>query len=63
MRISRWVKNGVPERIYGQFKEEYIMNGPISAVSLDSTSVKVQTGAAGALKKMENRRWEDPGEA
>jgi transposase len=34
MRISRRAKNGVPERIYGRLKEEHIMNGPISAVSL-----------------------------
>jgi hypothetical protein len=39
------------------------MNRPVSVVSLDSTSVKVHPGAAGALKKTENRRWEDPGEA
>jgi hypothetical protein len=35
----------------------------ISAVSLDSAPVKVLPGAAGALKKTENRRWGDPGEA
>jgi hypothetical protein len=58
MRISRRAKNGGPERIYGRLKEEHIMYGPISAVSLDSASVKVHPGAAGALKK-----WEDPGEA
>jgi transposase len=63
MRISRRAKNGVLERIYGQLKEELIMNGPASVVSLDSTSVKVHPGAAGALKKTENRRREDPGEA
>jgi transposase len=63
MRISRWAKNGVPERIYGRLREEHIMNRPISVVSLDSTSVKVHSSAAGALKKTENRRWEDPGEA
>jgi transposase len=61
MRISRRAKTGVPERIYARLKEELIiMNGPASAVSL---SVKVHPGAAGALKKTENRRWEDPGEA
>jgi transposase len=63
MRLSRWAKNGVLERIYGQLREEHILNGPISVVSLDSTSVKAHPGAAEALKKTENRRWEDPGEA
>jgi hypothetical protein len=64
MRISRRAKNGVLERIYARLKEELIiMNGPASAVSLDSTSVKVHPGTAGALKKTENRRREDPGEA
>jgi hypothetical protein len=64
MRISRRAKNGVLERIDTRLKEELIiMNGPASAVSLDSASVKVHPGAAGALKKTENRRWEDPGEA
>jgi transposase len=62
MRLSRRAKNGGLERIYGQLREEHIMNGPISTVSLDSTSVKVHPGAAGALKKMETRRREDPGE-
>jgi hypothetical protein len=49
------------KRIFHALQEEQITNRRITVVSLDSTSVKVHPDAAGALKKMENRPWGNPG--
>jgi transposase len=56
VRINRWAKNGLLERIFHTLQEEQITNKRITVVSLDSTSVKVHPDAAGALKKTGNRR-------
>jgi transposase len=61
VRINRWAKNGVLERVFHALQEEQITNKRIMVVSLDSTSVKVHPDAAGALKKTGNRPWENPG--
>jgi transposase len=55
VRINRWAKNGVLERIFHVLREEHITNKQITVVSLDSSSVKVHPDAAGALKKTGNR--------
>jgi transposase len=51
VRINRWAKNGVLERIFKALQEEPIANKRIRVVSLDSRSVKVHPDAAGAVKK------------
>jgi transposase len=55
VRVTRQAKNGVPERIFQARKEEQITNRRITAVSLDSSSVKVHPDGTGALKKTVNR--------
>jgi transposase len=60
VRINRWAKNGVLERIFHALQEEQITNKRITVVSLDSTSVKVHPDAVGALKKTGNRPWGNP---
>ena len=50
VRINRWAKNGVLERIFRTLQEEQIR-----VVSLDSSSVKVHPDGSGALKKTGNR--------
>jgi transposase len=57
VRINRWAKNGVLERIFHVLQEEQITNRRITVVSLDSTSVKVHPDATGGLKKTGNRLW------
>jgi transposase len=60
VRINRWAKNGVLERIFKALQEEQITNKRIRVVSLDSRSVKVHPDAAGAVKKTETRPWGSP---
>jgi transposase len=55
VRINRWAKNGLLERIFQALQEEQITNKRIRVVSLDSSPVKVHPDAAGALKKTGNR--------
>jgi transposase len=61
VRINRWAKNGVLERIFYALQEAQITNKRITILSLDSTSVKVHPDAVGVLKKTENRPWGNPG--
>jgi transposase len=61
MRFNRWAKNGVMERVFHALRNEQLANMPVTAVSLDSTSVKVHPDAAGALKKRQTGRWKIPG--
>ena len=49
MRMSRWSKNGVWERVFEALKDQ--MSIPPEALSLDSTSIKVHPDGTGALKK------------
>jgi transposase len=51
-RLSRWCKSGVLARVFEKLQEERIVDVRITAMSLDSTSVKVHPNAAGAPKKM-----------
>jgi transposase len=60
VRINRWAKNGVLERVFHGLQEEQITNKGIRVVSLDSTSVKAHPDATGVLKKTARRRWEHP---
>jgi transposase len=61
VRINRWAKNGVLERIFHALKEDQITNKWITVVSLGSSSVKVHPDASGALKKRETGSREVPG--
>ena len=49
MRMSRWAKSGVLDRVFEKLKEQ--MDILPEALSLDSTSVKVHPDGTGALKK------------
>lgn len=51
MRMNRWSKSGVLERVFEQLREEGIVKAEMSVVSLDSTTVKVHPDGTGALKK------------
>ncbi len=50
MRMNRWAKNGVLDRVFEQLQMEQIVRIRIEAFSLDSTSVKVHPDGTGALK-------------
>jgi len=54
VRIDRWAKNGVLERVYAALAAQGLKG--IQVYSLDSTSVKVHPDAHGAGKKTVSRR-------
>ena len=55
MRMNRWAKNGVLDRVFEQLQLEQIVRIQIEAFSIDSTSVKVHPDGTGALKKTDHR--------
>ena len=60
MRMSRWAKNGVLDRVFEQLQLEQIVRIRIEAFSIDSTSVKVHPDGTGALKKRTAGHWKIP---
>jgi len=60
MRMNRWAKNGVLDRVFEQLQREQIVRIRIEAFSLDSTSVKVHPDGTGALKKRPTGHWKIP---
>ncbi len=60
MRMNRWAKNGVLDRVFEQLQLQQIVRIRIEAFSLDSTSVKVHPDGTGALKKTARRPLENP---
>jgi hypothetical protein len=60
MRMSRWAKNGVLNRVFEQLQLEQIVRIKIEAFSIDSTSVKVHPDGTGALKKTDHRPLANP---
>lgn len=60
MRMNRWAKNGVLERVFEHLQLEQIVRIKIEAFSLDSTSVKVHPDGTGALKKTDHRQLGSP---
>jgi len=54
-RMNRWSKNGVLDRVFEKLQLEQIVRIKIEAFSLDSTSVKVHSDGAGALKKTDRK--------
>ena len=55
VRMNRWSKNGVLQRVFEALQIENIIQIKVEAVCLDSTSVKVHPNGTGALKKAENK--------
>ena len=60
MRMNRWAKNGVLDRVLEQLQLGQIVRINIEAFSLDSTSVKVHPDGTGALKKTDHRPLGNP---
>jgi transposase len=60
MRMNRWAKNGVLDRVLEQLQLEQIVRINIEAFSLDSTSVKVHPDGTGALKTTDHRPLGNP---
>src|SRR6202030_2460810 len=60
MRMNRWAKNGVLDRVFEKLQLEQIVRIQIEALALDSTSVKVHSDGTGALKKTDRRPLESP---
>jgi transposase len=58
MRMNRWAKNGVMDRVFEQLQLEQIVRIKIESFSIDSTSVKVHPDGTGALKKRATGHWE-----
>jgi len=59
MRMNRWSKNGVLEKLFEVLQNESIIKVNMEVVCLDSTSVKVHPDGTGALKKEKNKVSED----
>jgi transposase len=55
VRLNRWAKNGVLDRVFEKLQLEQIVRIKIEAFSLDSTVVKVHPDGTGALKKTGHR--------
>ena len=51
VRMNRWSKSGVLDRVFEQLQRERIVRIKLEAFSLDSTIVKVHPDGTGALKK------------
>ena len=50
VRMNRWSKSGVLDKVFTALKAEGIININVDVVCLDSTTVKVHPDACGALK-------------
>src|SRR6267143_1310266 len=61
MRMSRWSKSGVLDRVFEKLQVEQIVRIKLEAVSLDSTSIKVHPDGTGALKKTDHSLSASPG--
>ena len=59
VRMNRWSKNGVLQRVFGALQIENIINIRMENVCIDSTTVKVHPNGTGALKKMVNKPLEN----
>ena len=54
MRMNRWAKSGVLDRVFEQLQRKGIVKVTIEVASLDSTSVKVHPDGTGAAKKTDH---------
>lgn len=55
VRMNRWAKSGVLDKVFEQLQREQLVRIQIEAISLDSTSVKVHPDGTGALKKTDHK--------
>ena len=62
VRMNRWSKNGVLQRVFEALQIEGIIKIKVEAVCLDSTTVKVHPNGTGALKKAGNSQSDVPEE-
>ena len=60
VRMNRWAKSGVLDRVFEKLQLEQIVRIKIEAFSLDSTSVKVHPDGTGASEKTDHRPSESP---
>ena len=51
MRMNRWAKAGVLDRVFKRLQQERLIRIKVETVSPDSTVVKVHPDGTGALKK------------
>ena len=51
MRMSRWSKSGVLDRVFERLQKEQMIFVRVESVSMDSTVVKVHPDGTGALKR------------
>ena len=51
MRLARWSRAGVIERVFDRLQEEQLVAMRLEVLGLDSTSIKVHPDGAGARKK------------
>lgn len=51
IRMNRWAKSDVLQKVSEQLQQQQIIRIKIEAVSMDSTSIKVHPDGTGALKK------------
>jgi transposase len=51
VRMNRWAKNGVLDRVFEKLQLEQIVLIKIEAISMDSTVIKVHPDGTGALKR------------
>ena len=55
VRMNRWSKNGVLQRLFEGPQQENIIRIRMEAVCQDSTSIKVHPNGTGALKKVASK--------
>ena len=60
IRMNRWEKSGVLQKVFEQLQQQQIIRIKIEAVSMDSTSIKVHPDGTGALKKMAHNPSANP---
>lgn len=60
VRLSRWSKKGVLDRVFEALQRERLINIKMEVASLDSTTVKVHPDGTGALKKVGHSPSENP---
>ena len=56
VRMNRWAKSGVLDRVFEYLQREQIIRIKVEALGLDSTSVKVHPDGTGAEKKTARKR-------
>ena len=62
MRMSRWSKSGVLQKVFEGMQREGIIRIRMEVICVDSTTIKVHPDASGALKKGESKPSVDQGE-